>query len=336
MNDFETRLREVLDERSAMAPEPHGLADGARQRLRQRRTTWAVAAAAVVAAAVPVGLSQLGPDGTTGVADDPTVATSGLPPGVMEWGYRAESWHDVTFEVPVEWGYGGATAWCTVGETPDEALPLVSRPGSVTPAIDCSPGSGYGVTIGSAAAFDPANPSGFVWQYDTEGVDTAMYPDGAWLGLWYDTDTVVTVIAGDRATAQRLVDSVRRFEGADPNECPARLSEAEAEAMWNSTSDSFSICRYDEADRLTASRRFIGVDSQDVQTAILSAPIRRIDYDCPDPGPLPRTVLLQGGGYIGTVVTDSACEGDNGFFMSGVVREADAGVRAAVDLTRLP
>ena len=39
-------------------------------------------------------------------ADEPT-ATSGLPPGVIETGYRAESWHDVTFEVPVDWGYGG-------------------------------------------------------------------------------------------------------------------------------------------------------------------------------------------------------------------------------------
>ncbi len=105
MSDFESRLRDTLDERAASAPDAIGLADGARRRLRRRRTTWAVATAAVVAAAMPLGLSLVGggAGGGTGPADDPAV-DSGLPPGVIEWGYRAESWHDVTFEVPVEWG----------------------------------------------------------------------------------------------------------------------------------------------------------------------------------------------------------------------------------------
>ncbi len=132
MSDLETRLRDTLSERAGAAPDALGLATGARRRLRRRRTTWAVAAAAVVAAGVPLGLSQLAPssDGGGRIADEPT-ATSGLPPGVIETGYRAESWHDVTFEVPVDWGYGGTSAWCSLGATPDEALPLVTRPDTV-------------------------------------------------------------------------------------------------------------------------------------------------------------------------------------------------------------
>ena len=335
MSDFESRLRDTLEERAAAAPDAIGLAEGARRRLRRRRTTWAVATAAVVAATVPLGLSQVGggAGGGTGPADGSEV-DSGLPPGVMEWGYRAESWHDVTFEVPVEWGYGGVTAWCASGASLVEARPVVARPDSVSPAIACSPAHGYGVTIGSAAAFERAHESGHVWQFESEGVAEAQYPDGAWLASWYDADTVVTVIALDHATARRLVDSVQEIDGVDPNECPVR--QEDAEAAVDSTSDSFSICRYDEEGVLTASRRLIGVEAVDAQTAILSAPVQDIDHDCPDPGPLPRTVLLQGGGYVGTVVTDAPCEGHNGVFLNGVVRMVNDAVRREVDLTRLP
>lgn len=333
MSDFESRLRDTLDERAASAPDAIGLADGARRRMRRRRTTWAVAAAAVVAAAVPLGLSQAGGGGGIGPADEPQVATD-LPPGVIEWGYRAESWHDVTFEVPVDWGYGGVTAWCSGGATLAEARPVVTRPDTIAPLVMCSPGTGWGVTIGSAAAFDPAYDSGHVWQFESAGVADPQYPDGAWLGYWYDTDTVVTVIAPDRPTARRLVDSVEVIDGVDPNECPLRLGDAEA--TRDSTSDSFSICRYDEDEWLTASRRLIGEDARAAQTAIFSAPIRTKDGDCPDPGPLPRIALLQGGGYVATVVTDSSCEGDNGVFMSGTVRDLDDAARRQVDLTRLP
>ena len=169
MSDLETRLRDTLSERAGAAPDALGLATGARRRLRRRRTTWAVAAAAVVAAGVPVGLSQLAPssDGGGRIADEPP-ATSGLPPGVIETGYRAESWHDVTFEVPVDWGYGGTSGWCAGGGAVAEVGAVVARPDSVVPAIACSPVNGYGVTVGPLVAdsFEPAHPSGDVWQYD--------------------------------------------------------------------------------------------------------------------------------------------------------------------------
>ncbi|RYB91237.1 hypothetical protein EUA06_07850 [Nocardioides glacieisoli] len=336
MSDLEARLRDTLTERAGAAPDALRLATGARRRLRRRRTTWAVAAAAVVAAGVPLGLDQLGPssDGGGRIADEPT-ATSGLPPGVIETGYRAESWHDVTFEVPVDWGYGGTSGWCTVGATPDEALPLVTRPDTLTPAIACSPINGYGVTIGDGAALDPAYDSGHVWQFETEGASDPIYPDGAWLGYWYDADTVVTVVAPDRATARRLVDSVETNDGVDPNDCPATLGEAEAATTTESYA-TFSICRYGPDDLLEASRRLIGRESSVAEDAIFSSPRRTADYDCPTENDLSRIALLSSGGYVATAVTEASCPGWNGLFRSGVVQDLTPEALRQLDLSQLP
>ena len=46
--------------------------------------------------------------------------------------------------------------------------------------------------------------------------------------------------------------------------------------------------------------------------------------------------MLQGGGYVGTVVTDAACEGFNGIFLSGTVRDLTDAARRRVDLSQLP
>ena len=297
MSDLETRLRETLAERAGAAPDALGLATGARGRLRRRRTTWAVAAAAVVAAGVPLGLGQLAPssDGGGQVADEPT-ATSGLPPGVIETGYRAESWHDVTFEVPSDWGYGGVSGWCAGGDGDPEDVPaVVNRPDTVVTLIACTPTNGYGATVGPliAATFEPTHPSGHVWRYDEAVADAATYPDGTWLGLWFDDDVVVTVATPDRAETRRLVDSVHRFTGADPNDCPATLGEAEAATVTQSY-ETFSICRYGPDDRLEASRRLIGTESQVAQDAIFSSPRRTAVYDCPTRGrPVPDRPALQ-------------------------------------------
>jgi hypothetical protein len=298
-----------------------------------------VAAAAVVAAAVPLGLTQLAPtsDGGGRVADEPT-ATSGLPPGVIETGYRAESWHDVTFEVPADWGYGGISAWCSNGDSSvAEEPPVITRPDTMVPMIMCTPGNGYGVTIGSPAAVYLVYESGHVWQYDTEGVDEAFYPDDAWLGSWYDQDTLITVVTPDRATTQRVVDSVQKIDGVDPNGCAPDLGAAEA--LVSDGSGSLSICRYDEQDLLTASRRLTGEEARDAEDAIFSGPIQDAIFDdCPTrQGRPPRTAILNDGAYVATVVADDPCEpGINGVFMSGAVRVVTDRVREAIDLTRLP
>lgn len=340
MSDVEARLRAVLLERADDAPDAIGLAHGARQRLRRRRTTRAVLAAAVLAAAVPLGLGQLSPrsggqtDGRPDAADEPT-ATSEMAPGVTERGHRAESWHDVTFEVPVEWGYDSTAAWCADSGTLDGAPPVITRPDTISRMILC-PTDGYGVTVGPADAYDPVHPSGHVWQYESDGVDQPTYPDGAWLGAWYDDGTVVTVATPDPDATRRIVDSVRRFTGADPNGCPARLGEAEASA-GDDSNDSLSICRYGPDDLLAASRRLVGPDMQEAETAILSTPVRRTaGPDCPTEPDLSRTALLENGTYIATAVTDADCDGWNGIFMSGAEREVTEEARQALDLNRLP
>ena len=336
MTDFESRLRDTLDTHAADAPAPVGLVDGARRRLRRRRTTWAVAAVAVVAAAVPVGLSAVrpGPDGPAGVAGEP-VASAGLPDGVIEWGYRAESWHDLTFEVPVDWGYGGPSAWCVSQGPGQNSQPVVARPDIAVPAIACVPAIGYGVNVASAATYDAANPSGSVWQYDSDGVDQQMYPDGAWLGVWYGADLVVTVVTPDRELTRRIVDSVQRFTGADPNGCPATLGEAEAMTGRDGYA-SLSICRYGPDDRLTASRRLIGPDMQAAETAIYSSPRRTAAVDCPTEEDLSRIALLTEGAYVATAVTGAACDGWNGLFMSGTERDLTPEALRVLDLDRLP
>ena len=338
MSDLETRLRETLAERAGAAPDGLGLATGARRRWRRRRTTWAVAAAAVVAAGVPLGLSQLTPssDGSGRIADEPT-ATSGLPPEVIEMGYRAESWHDVTFEVPADWGYGGATAWCTAGDTPEEALPLVTRPDSITPAIACSPASGYGVTVGPDVLLDPAYMagSGEVFQYVDDDPEQQQLPEGAWVAYATVREVAVTVVTDDESLTRRIVDSVERFIGRDPNGCPTTLGEAEA-ALTTDTYQSFSICHYGRDDLLTASRRLIGTESQVAEDAIFSSPRKTRMVDCPTEDDLSRTALLSSGGYVATAVTGAVCEGWNGLFASGVERDLTPEALRHLDLGQLP
>lgn len=115
MNDFEQQLRETLTERSAIAPDAHGLADAARPPLAPSydEVGGGGSVAAVLAIGVPVGLNTLGDAGTggSGTARDP-VAASAAPPKALAPDVRAESWHDVTFEVPKSWGHGGVSDWC--------------------------------------------------------------------------------------------------------------------------------------------------------------------------------------------------------------------------------
>ena len=311
MSDFESCLRDTLTARSASAPEASGLADGARRRLRRRRTSWSVVAAAVVAGVIPLALGLgAGHDPRT---DDPAPVAS-EPPAVAD-GFKAETWHDLTFEVPEDWGHGGSD-WCVDGATLEEAGPRVARPDTITRMILCSPASGYGATIASAAAFDAVNPSGSVWQYSTEGVDEAMYPDGAWLGYWYDDRDVVTVATPDRDMTQRIVDSVTRFEGTDPNGCPPMLGDAEA---LTSTEHQLLLCRYDEQDLLAASGSWAGEDAATRWTVLEEAPVASVDPDCNEATPR-RVVILDRDGYRGTAVTDG-CRKGIAMYFAGATRE---------------
>ena len=314
MSDFESRLRDTLEERSASAPEAIGLADGARRRLRRRRTTWTVASAAVVAAAVPLGLGPWGGDRGPGAVDGPTVASE--PPAGIEAGFRVETWRDLTFEVPDDWGHGGTSAWCTQAGAVEESRPVVTRPDAVVAMIACTPANGYGATISPPTSIIPTYESGEVWQYDTEGVDEAFYPDGAWLGYWYDKADVITVVTPDRALTQRIVDSVRRYAGADPNGCPTDLAAAEAAT---SSVRELTLCRYDGQDQLAASGSWSGEEADAVLEALSDGPALPEPGGCTDQQPTGRIAVLGSEGYLATAIAEG-CPERQGIYFSGAAK----------------
>ncbi len=328
MTDFESRLRDSLHDRAEDAPGATGLADGARRRLRRRRTT--IAGAGVLAGLVVVApfLFMRGEPEGPGIATDPSSPSATT--SATDDGLRTESWHDVTFEVPDDWGYGGTSAWCATGRSPEDTKPTVGRPSDMVPLILCDPGQGYGVTIGSSAAASLVYDSGHVWRYDTQGVDTAVYPDGAWLSYWYDDATVVTIVTPDRALTEQVLGSVRRIDGVDANGCAPTLGEAEA-GLSDGT-DSTSLCRYDEEEGLDWSRRLSSEESTQLGDAVQAAPMRTDAGQCGSQDvPIPSTVVLTGGSYTATVITDASCQAGNGYFLSGVVRELTDEIRLLVD-----
>ncbi|RYC12540.1 hypothetical protein [Nocardioides zhouii] len=321
MPDLETRLRETLSERAAEAPDAIGLAAGARQRLRRRRTTWAAAvAAAVVAAAIPVGLGLGQVRGGSDPTPDDTAPVASEAPPVTD-GFRAETWRDLTLEVPEDWGHGGSD-WCANGGTLGDE-PRVGRPDTVVFSILCSPGNGYGATIASSATFDPAYASGEVWRYDTEGVVNAQYPDDTWLSYWYDGSDVVTVATPDRALTQRIVDSVTRFEGLDPYGCPPTLGEAEA---LTSAERPLTLCRYSAEDLLSASGSWTGDAAASRWATLAEAPLADPRSACADQAFTSRIAILDADGYRATAVADGCREG-LGIYFSGVVRQVTEAAR---------
>ncbi len=325
MSDVESLLRDTLTERSASAPDATGLADGARRRLRRRRTTRTIASAAVVAAvvaaAVPLGLRLWGGDGGPGAVDGPTVASE--PPAGVEAGFRVETWRDLTFEVPDDWGHGSTTAWCTRPGPVEESRPVVARPDGVVAMIACTPGNGYGATISSPVMITPTYDSGSVWQYDTQGVDEAVYPDDAWLGYWYDESDLVTVVTPDRALTRRIVDSVRRWKGVDPNGCPLDLGSAEA---TTSGERELTLCRYDSEEQLSASGSWSGEEAEARLEALSDAPALPESGACTDQQPTGRIAVLGPEGYLGTAVVEG-CPERQGIYFSGSARRITPGAR---------
>ncbi len=313
-DDFERRLSMSLRRAAGSADDATGLAAGARSRLRRRRrTTIAAAAAALVVAAVPVGIQLTSGDG----GDDGTVATD--PSTDAGPAMRTESWRDATVEVPEDWGYGSLAAWCASGKG-DSPMPVVQRPTTIAPAIACEqPANSHGVQFVDARAIMVQSNE----EVPTELTDGVDYPAGTWSGFKVVGGTMVQVAAPDEETAMAIYDSIAPLEGSDANGCPQMLGEAEAGD--GKGGDDISLCRYSEADELASSRLLSAEDSATLLDEIEKAPLSKKDIDCP---PGSRTVLLQGGAYLGMI---DAC--DTGLTLSGTVRELTDPLK---ELTRLP
>ncbi|SEC49120.1 hypothetical protein SAMN04489844_2394 [Nocardioides exalbidus] len=313
-SDLEARLRDALGEHAAAAPDATGLAAGARRRLRRRRTTLAVAVAGVVAAAVPWGLTALGDGGGSGTGDPDGTRVATQPPVAIPQGFRAETWHDLTFDVPDDWSHGG-TDWCAFDGTLGDA-PRVARPDTVAFRIGCSPTHGWGATIGVLDGEEPPYASGDVWQAWFEGEDPD-YPDGTWMGYWQDGQDTVVVATPDEALTRRIVDSVRRFVGVDPHGCPATLGDAEA---LTSSDSPLTLCRYDAQDLLAASGTWTGGAAASRWTTLEQAPVATLDSGCANQSLSSRIVVLDADGYRGTGVVDG-CRKGLGLYFDGSTRK---------------
>lgn len=218
--------------------------------------------------------------------------------------------------MPDDWGHGGSD-WCAYDGTLETVEPRVARPDTISHMILCTPANNYGVTIGSNPMLDPAHESGTVWKYDTEEVAEAQYPDDTWLSYWYDGSDVVVVATPDRELTTRIVDSVTRFEGLDPNGCPQTLGEAEA---MTSTDRALMLCRYGEEDLLAASGSWTG-DEADARWATLeAAPLASADPSCNEGIATSRIAILDADGYRASAVSDG-CRRGIGIDFSGATRE---------------
>src|SRR3954453_6179073 len=259
--DLEGRLTAALREGAQGAPEVVGLAAAARGRARHKRRARLAGAAAVVAlaVAVPVGVVTLsgsgdGDGGSTDVADGTTDG-----PGSDE-GFRWESWHGVTVQVPDSWDYGSLSDWCAEGAK--VGTPRVQRPGTVANSIGCDPASTYGLTF---QAID--NHSDFEWPVVSQTGHS--WPDPNFVGGRGIGGVLVMVTTPDEELAHRVLDPARRITAAgDPNGCPPRLLPGRA----TPPEGGLSVCRYDETWALDQSEVLFGHDAGQAVEALQTAP----------------------------------------------------------------
>jgi hypothetical protein len=305
--DLESRLATALRDGSQGAPDALGLAAAARGRARQRRRARVAGAAAAVAlaVAVPVGVVTWSGSGGGGSADPDVADTSpDVPPAGA--GYRWESWHGVTAQVPDTWDHGALSDWCADGGT--IGTPRVQRPGTVAASIACRPGWTYGLTFQEVDDRDD-----FEWPVVSQTGDA--WPDPNVVGARGVGGVLVTVATPDAELAHLILDSVRRIgDSSDPNGCPARLTTGEV----TPPEDGLSVCRYDETWALEQSAVIRDTDAVKAVQALRAAPEAS---ECVDSGlgSQPHQVVVLGAAGISARV--DLVEGCSRVEVDGDVRD---------------
>ncbi len=318
MADLETMLRESLESAAEGAPGAVGLAEAGRQRARRRRTTWAVggAAAAVVAVSVGKAMVDRGPQ----AQPDPLQPLGPTRAADVPSGWRAESWHDVTFAVPDAWGYGALDQWCA-DDGDANTTPVVQRPDMAQTLVGCTPSLGLGAKVVAAADFAELTPgsladrpAGEAWQVQ----GGRQFVAGAWVGYQRPegSDSVVLVVAPDRATAARVLGSVSTLDGLDANGCASEA--ADMVAVTAPGDQPLSVCRYDADGRLAQSERLTIDDSEQALDALTSLPIVP-PGSCTEEERLAPFgyVLVSGEGRRFRVVWESPCALERGVYEAG-------------------
>jgi hypothetical protein len=309
MSDLERRLTDALTDGAQDAPPALGLASAARARARSRRRSHIAGGAVLVALAIagPGAVVALGGDdgrsqdvgpaehGNTGVHQNDGGDGDGQDsvPALAD-GYRWESWHDVTIQVPDDWGYGSLSDWCVGGSTP---TPRVQRPGTVANDILCEPASTYGLTF---QVID--NKDDFLWPIVHQS-------DGGWpeknvvggRGIGGVLAMVATPTLGPAAS---ILDSMRAIgpEG-DPNGCRSRYAPDAA----NPPEGALSVCRYDETGALDQSEALFGQDAGDAVRALQAAPEPGECADASQGSQPHQVVVLRAAGVSATVDLVAGC-----------------------------
>jgi len=301
MSDLEQRLTEVLARGAEDAPPATGLAAGARRRARQRRRARLAGAGAVLALAVGVptalvvadgGDSRPSPrdhDAATDPAPAPTSTTDVVGPGTPAAdGYRWESWHGVTIEVPDGWAYGSRSAWCA----DDGALePVVERPGGIVPMILCDPGSTYGLTFQEIDHRDD-------FQWPIVHQNGSGWPEENVVGARGIGGVLAEVATRTEPEAAAVLDSMRAIgPDGDPNGCLARM----LPGANNPPEGTLSICRYDPDGALEQSEALVGEDAGDAVRALQAAPEAGECADTSTGGQPHGVVLLEASGTTARV-----------------------------------
>lgn len=342
-DDFETRLRDSLAERAEDARSPSGLAAGARARLRRRRTTIArVVAGSAALAALALGIAFVDLDSDARprppqAPEVPYVVRDLAPDFVPDVRTARDSmqqvqWRRIRFMVPVEWQPGVPTAWCKEGKDPAAVVPRIALPGEKTPKAACAPTSGYGVTVGSAAGFDPVHDSRYVWQYDADGRGArAGYPDNAWLSSWYDDEWVVTIVTPDPGLTSRIAQSVRRDE-VDANGCAAVYDELAVRTTKGPRGVGAALCRYSTDGELEVSRRLSYVEVDAALAALAAAPdLPGGDHCIQQVGGWVTLTPAGGSAYLARYGTQGLGSCQDG--VESTAQEQERGPRGYVELT---
>jgi hypothetical protein len=185
MSDFDERLIRALRTGVTDAPEAHGLAAGARRRLRARRQKYAVAGAAVavLAVAVPTALVAGGDDHGPQVGGDPTTTITDADGA--EW--QTVGRDDAEVDLPVDWReydceFEGAGSLPIYGPTDDEPCGF----------------DGASVAFYGSATFDASERPGVV-----------QHGEGRWSGYVTAGDWVVWAATPDRDLTLRILASAR-------------------------------------------------------------------------------------------------------------------------------
>ena len=213
------------------------------------------------------------------------------------------------------------------------ATPVV-RPDGVDFSVGCPPPEyGYGATILATPNATYPHASGHVWRYNPDDERDnlgASYPPGTWLALWYDDTTAVRVATPTLELAQRIVGSIRTYEGVDPNGCQQDAQDVRLDGdAAGSGLDGISLCRYDDQRLLAASALRTGAAANETVHALTSASTRKHAGGCSGE-PDPSGILVLGQTQVVTWVQLGRCEAAAGVSFGEYLYEITPSVREVV------